>query len=349
MAFAGLKRIYFPMNKILVTGCAGFIGFSLIKSIVNNYEVVGIDNINDYYDVQLKKDRLRELGIDISDDDLGKEIRKSNGNFKFIKLDLIDTLLLDELFSDEKFDYVIHLAAQAGVRYSIENPKVYVDSNIIGSFNILENVKKHNIKHLIFASSSSVYGRNIKQPFSEKDITNKPVSIYAATKISIEAMAYSYSENFKLKITTLRFFTVYGPWGRPDMAYFSFTNAILKDKPIKVYNKGNLARDFTYIDDIIDGIKLVLSKAELLTDNYNLFNIGSGKKIRLLKFIETLENVISKKAIKDFVQMQNGDVNETFADISNISAIFNYSPKTDFKSGILQFFEWYKKYFKIEI
>ncbi len=330
------------MKKILVTGAAGFIGFSFIKRIINNFFIVGIDNLNSYYNVNLKIDRLKELGIKKTND----KFETNNKNLKFIRLDLNDEKSLKNLFQQHNFDYIVHLAAQAGVRYSIENPKAYIESNILGTFNILENIKNSDIKHVIIAGSSSVYGKNKIQPFSEDHPVNNPVSLYAASKISTEAIAHSYSEIYDIKTTVLRFFTVYGPWGRPDMAYFSFTNNILNNKPINVFNKGNLARDFTFIDDIIQGISLVFNKYQKMDEKYNLFNIGSGRKICLINFIEILEQVIGKKAIKKFVEMQDGDVNETFADISKLQKTFGYKPKTSFKHGIEMFYDWYKNYYQ---
>jgi len=335
------------MKKILVTGAAGFIGYHLSKQLCkNNFNIVGIDNLNNYYDVKLKEDRLEQLNL--------------FDNFKFIKIDLVNKDSIFKLFEQEKFDYIIHLAAQAGVRYSIENPYAYIDSNISGFINILEACRNYPIKHLIYASSSSVYGANVKQPFSENDNVDHPVSLYAATKKSNELMAHTYSDLYKIPTTGLRFFTVYGPWGRPDMAYFSFTKDILEGKEIKVFNNGNLERDFTYIDDIVSAIEKLIDispneipdwdriKAEPSTSfaPYRIFNIGNNQPVKLMDFISTLENLLGKEANKKFLPMQQGDVYSTFADISKLSEVIGYKPTTSIKQGLEKFVDWYMNYYR---
>ncbi len=337
------------MKKILITGAAGFIGYHLTQLLAsNNFNIIGIDNLNSYYNVNLKKDRLKQL-------------EKFN-NFKFLKIDLIDKNSLFDLFKKEKFEYVIHLAAQAGVRYSIENPYAYIDSNIYGFINVLEACRNFPIKHLIYASSSSVYGANVKQPFAENDNVDHPVSLYAATKKSNELMAHTYSDLYKIPTTGLRFFTVYGPWGRPDMAYFSFTKNILEGKEIKVFNNGDLERDFTYIDDIVFAIEKLIDKIPSETPEwdrveaepstsfapYRIFNIGNNKPVKLMEFISTLEKLLGKEANKKFLPMQPGDVYSTYADISKLNKLIGYKPTTSIEEGLAKFVKWYKKYFNIE-
>lgn len=286
------------MSKILVTGAAGFIGFHVSKKLIDlGFEVYGIDNLNAYYDVRLKLDRLKELGIDIQSELFMRqqEVKSgSNESFRFSQMDLVDEHRLDHLFLKEKFDAVINLAAQAGVRYSIENPKAYIQANVVGFMNILEACRSNQIKHLIYASSSSVYGNQQKVPFSEKDRVDHPISLYAATKKSNELMAHVYSHLYGLKTTGLRFFTVYGPWGRPDMAPFLFTKAILSETPIKVFNNGDLMRDFTYIEDIVKGIIEVLI-TDKIQENYNIYNIGNNTPVKLLDFIQAVEGACNKK------------------------------------------------------
>ncbi len=333
------------MKKILITGSAGFIGYHLTELLAsNNFDIIGIDNLNSYYNVNLKKDRLKQL-------------EKFN-NFKFLKIDLVDKDALFELFKKEKFENVIHLAAQAGVRYSIENPFAYIDSNITGFINILEACRNFPVKHLIYASSSSVYGANVKQPFSENDNVDHPVSLYAATKKSNELMAHTYSDLYKIPTTGLRFFTVYGPWGRPDMAYFSFTKNILEGKEIKVFNNGNLERDFTYIDDIVFAIEKLIDKTPKETPDwdrvkaepstsfapYRVFNIGNNQPVKLLEFISTLEKLLGKEANKKFLPMQPGDVYSTYADISKLNNLIGYKPTTSIEEGLAKFVKWYKEY-----
>ncbi len=353
------------MTKILVTGTAGFVGFHLVKRLAEQgYEVVGLDNLNAYYDVQLKLDRLRETGVDPSIIEYKKLITSDfYPNYRFIQLNLEDTHAINHLFDTEKFDIVCHLAAQAGVRYSIDNPQVYVESNILGFFNIIEGCRRHNIKHLVYASSSSVYGNSIDTPFTTDQKVDNPISLYAATKKSNELMAHTYSHLFQLPTTGLRFFTVYGPWGRPDMAYFSFTKAILQGKPIKVFNHGKVSRDFTYIDDIVEGVVRVIEKpffskntegsifSQKMTTHtssfYRIYNIGNNQPIAVGTFIETIEKALNKTAIKEMLPMQAGDVETTFADVSELERDFNYRPKTSLSVGIQIFVHWYKKYYKI--
>lgn len=337
------------MSKILVTGTAGFIGFHVSKKLIDlGFEVYGIDNLNAYYDVRLKIDRLKELGIDIQSELFMRqqEVKSgSNESFRFSQMDLVDEHRLDHLFLKEKFDAVINLAAQAGVRYSIENPKAYIQANVVGFMNILEACRSNQIKHLIYASSSSVYGNQQKVPFSEKDRVDHPISLYAATKKSNELMAHVYSHLYGLKTTGLRFFTVYGPWGRPDMAPFLFTKAILNETPIKVFNNGDLMRDFTYIEDIVKGIIEVLI-TDKIQENYNIYNIGNNTPVKLLDFIQAVELACNKKAQLDFYPMQDGDVYQTFADIEDLKAVTGYIPKVKINEGIQEFVNWYKAYFK---
>ena len=337
------------MSKILVTGAAGFIGFHVSNKLIDlGFEVYGIDNLNAYYDVRLKLDRLKELGIDIQSELFMRqqEVKSgSNESFRFSQMDLVDEHRLDHLFLKEKFDAVINLAAQAGVRYSIENPKAYIQANVVGFMNILEACRSNQIKHLIYASSSSVYGNQQKVPFSEKDRVDHPISLYAATKKSNELMAHVYSHLYGLKTTGLRFFTVYGPWGRPDMAPFLFTKAILNETPIKVFNNGDLMRDFTYIDDIVKGIIEVLI-TDKIQENYNIYNIGNNTPVKLLDFIQAVEGACNKKAQLDFYPMQDGDVYQTFADIEDLKAVTGYIPKVKINEGIQEFVNWYKAYFK---
>ena len=337
------------MSKILVTGAAGFIGFHVSKKLIDlGFEVYGIDNLNAYYDVRLKLDRLKELGIDIQSELFMRqqEVKSgSNESFRFSQMDLVDEHRLDHLFLKEKFDAVINLAAQAGVRYSIENPKAYIQANVVGFMNILEACRSNQIKHLIYASSSSVYGNQQKVPFSEKDRVDHPISLYAATKKSNELMAHVYSHLYGLKTTGLRFFTVYGPWGRPDMAPFLFTKAILSETPIKVFNNGDLMRDFTYIEDIVKGIIEVLI-TDKIQENYNIYNIGNNTPVKLLDFIQAVELACNKKAQLDSYPMHDGDVYQTFADIEDLKAVTGYIPKVKINEGIQEFVNWYKAYFK---
>ena len=331
--------------KVLVTGIAGFIGFHVTKCLLDEgYEVVGFDNLNDYYDVQLKIDRLKKLEVE----EVENYWLSNNSNLKFIKADLLEKETLMKLFKNEQFDYVVHLAAQAGVRYSLDEPQKYIDSNITGFLNILECCRNYPVKHLVFASSSSVYGLNSKVPFCAEDRTDSPVSLYAASKKSNELMAHTYSHLFKIPTTGLRFFTVYGPWGRPDMAMYLFTEAIINNKSIKVFNEGNMSRDFTYVDDIVESIKRVLIKAPFdLNLPFNLFNIGNNKPEKLSDFIEEIENATQKTAIKEYYPMQAGDVEKTFADVQSLIDYIDYAPQTSIKQGISYFVNWYKNYYKI--
>ncbi|MHC4270334.1 MAG: NAD-dependent epimerase [Planctomycetota bacterium] len=330
----------------LVTGAAGFIGFHLSRRLLKQGKnVIGIDNLNDYYDVNLKKSRLCEL--------------EGKPKFTFYKLDLIDREGLEKLFSKNKFDYVVNLAAQAGVRYSLENPHAYIDCNIVGFLNILEGCRHNNIRHLVFASSSSVYGANTKMPFSVHHNVDHPVSLYAATKKSNELMAHTYSSLYKLPCTGLRFFTVYGPLGRPDMALFLFTKAILENKPIAVFNHGKMKRDFTYIDDIVEGVVRLIDNIPGPNSSWNgdepdsatsyapykLYNIGNNNPVELMTFIEVLEDCLGVKAVKNLMPMQPGDIPATYADISDLSKDVGFKPSTPIEDGIKKFVEWYRGYY----
>lgn len=334
--------------KILVTGAAGFIGFHLSQKLLElGHVVVGIDNVNDYYDVNLKYARLKELGIDRDNAAIFYEetISTTHDNFKFIRLNLEDKEELFKLFTTSKFDVVCNLAAQAGVRYSIENPNAYIQSNIVGFLNILECCRHHEIKHLVYASSSSVYGVNKKVPFSEDDSVDSPVSLYAATKKSNELMAHTYSYLYKIPTTGLRFFTVYGPWGRPDMAPILFADAISNDRPIKVFNNGDMERDFTYIDDIVEGVKRVIEKPVEDRDLYKVYNIGNNNSVKLLEFITQIETSIGKEATKKMLPMQMGDVKKTWANVEGLIKDYNYSPNTSLSTGIKEFINWFKDFY----
>ena len=335
-------------NKILVTGAAGFIGFHLARRLLEDgIQVTGIDNLNPYYDVNLKKARLDRL--------------LSFYNFTFFNKDLADNKGMKEIFKDIKFDVVVNLAAQAGVRYSLENPMSYVNSNLVGFANILECCRHYDVKHLVFASSSSVYGANTKLPFSVHNNVDHPVSLYAATKKSNELMAHTYSHLFGMHCTGLRFFTVYGPWGRPDMALFLFTKAILEEKPIKVFNHGRMQRDFTYIDDIVEGVVRIMGKLPEPNptwngDNpdpgtsyarYKIYNIGNNNPVELMEFIGVIEKVIGKKAKKEFLDLQPGDVPATYADIDDLIKDVGFKPETTIETGIKQFLLWYNKYYGV--
>lgn len=331
--------------KILVTGAAGFIGYHLCEKLIKlGYQVVGIDNINGYYDINLKLARLKQLGITSIYEHKVSVSDKYNDSFHFLKLSLEDQVQLPLLFKQYSFDVVCNLAAQAGVRYSIEEPMIYVESNIVGFMNLLECMRHNKTKKLVYASSSSVYGNSDKIPFSTNDNVDHPISLYAATKKANELMAHTYSHLFDMQTIGLRFFTVYGPWGRPDMAMFLFTEAILNDKPIKVFNNGELYRDFTYIDDIISGVIATIEKPS--DDKYLIYNVGNSKPEKLLDFIEEIENFTGKKGIKEMLPMQSGDVNKTFADIENFKRDYNYNPNTNIKLGVKKFIEWYKIYYK---
>src|SRR5690606_20139512 len=336
------------MKKILVTGAAGFIGYHLCeKLLTQGYEVIGLDNINDYYDVNLKYARLKELGIsreESSEFHNYVSSSKYGDCFVFVRMNLEDRNELPKLFEKYSFESVVNLGAQAGVRYSIENPMAYVDSNVVGFVNILEACRHHNITKLLYASSSSVYGNSIDVPFSTEQSVDNPISLYAATKKSNELMAYTYSHLFGIQTIGLRFFTVYGPWGRPDMAMFLFTDAILNDRPIQVFNNGDLSRDFTYIDDIIKGIILIVEDQDQ-QEKYQLFNIGNSKPVRLLDFIEEIEKATGKVAQRVMLPMQPGDVNQTWADVEDLRKKYGYNPDFSVKEGVQHFVKWYKKYY----
>lgn len=331
---------------ILITGSAGFIGFHLVRYLVDfNVNIVGIDNINDYYDVNLKYDRLRECGVEVKE---SNDFNYSTiySNYKFVKGDIADKRSIDILFAEEKFDLVINLAAQAGVRYSIENPYAYASSNLIGFLNILEACRNYHCTKLIYASSSSVYGNSDDIPFQESQNVDSPVSFYAATKKSNELMAYTYSNLFGLDTVGLRFFTVYGSWGRPDMAPMLFAKEIVSNGCIKVFNQGNLSRDFTYIDDIILGIYKIVNNIDDIK-GADIYNIGHGVPVKLLDFIKTLEKTLGMSVCKEFVGMQDGDVKITYADINKIARKFGYVSTTALEEGIIVFVEWYKKYYSL--
>lgn len=338
--------------KILVTGAAGFIGYHVCtRLLTKGFEVIGIDNINDYYIPELKYDRLNQLGITKENGEkFGKRVSsKTYGEkFVFIRLNLEDAVGLSTIFQDENFDKVCHLAAQVGVRYSLKNPRAYIDSNIVGFLNILECCKNNEIEHLVYASSSSVYGLNKKIPFSVTDSVDNPISIYAASKKSNELMAHTYSHLYNIPTTGLRFFTVYGPWGRPDMAMYLFTDAIAKEQPIKVFNNGNMKRDFTYVDDIAKGIIKVLETNiadRVKTDSiFKVYNIGNTKSVSILDFITEIEKNLGKKATKQMLPIQPGDVENTWADVSALQNDFDYRPSTSIEKGVQKFVEWYLKY-----
>ena len=335
-------------KTILITGVAGFIGFNLCKRLITeNFNVIGIDNINSYYDVTLKEARLKELN-------------KNDKKFKFYKIDIEDTKNVNKIFQEYKPNVVFNLAAQAGVRYSIENPREFINTNIKGFINILEASRIHRIEHLIYASSSSVYGGSMQLPYSENNIVDHPVSIYAATKKSNELMAHTYSHLYSIPCTGLRFFTVYGPWGRPDMSYFLFTKSILSGEKIDIFNNGDMSRDFTYIDDICESLRRVMNKIPFGVKDFDkknpsihsswaphkIFNIGNSKSINLMEFIETIENELGQKALKNFLPMQPGDVKSTLADTLLLEDWINYKPSTTLKDGVNKFVKWYRSFYK---
>tara|TARA_B110001450_G_scaffold20551_1_gene18712 strand:- start:10594 stop:11604 length:1011 start_codon:yes stop_codon:yes gene_type:complete len=335
--------------KILVTGAAGFIGYHLVKTLIrDNHEVIGLDNINNYYNTNLKFDRLNDLGLKKTYSKDFNILSSSSlfKNFKFIRMNLEDRKYLPKLFKNEKFDVVCNLAAQAGVRYSIENPEKYIDSNIVGFLNILECCRNFNINKLVYASSSSVYGNNKKKPYEEIDKTDSPISLYAATKKSNELMAHTYSHLYKLNTIGLRFFTVYGSWGRPDMAYYLFAEAITKDKPIKVFNNGDLSRDFTHVKDIVEVVKSTIIQPHNKS-KFKIYNVGNNNPVTLSKFIETIENCLGKKSVMKMLPMQDGDVKKTWASISEIKKDYNFHNNISLKEGIKEFVNWYKKYHKV--
>ena len=337
------------MSNILVTGAAGFIGFHIGQQLLRDPEqnVTGLDNFNDYYDTSLKKDRI--------------ELLTDHSNFRLANLDLVDQQSLRELFDQHRFDTVIHMAAQPGVRYSLTNPKAYIDSNLVGFANVLECCRHYHVKHLVFASSSSVYGANTCIPFSTHHNVDHPISLYAATKKSNELMAHAYSHLYNLPVTGLRFFTVYGPWGRPDMAVFLFTKAILEGQPIKIFNYGQQKRDFTYIDDIVEGVIRIAKQPARPNPNwsgeqpdpsssqapYHIYNIGNNQPVELLRLVKVLEECLGKPAIKQFVAPQPGDVSNTYADIDDLAEAVSFKPNTPIEVGIDQFVRWYRSYYKI--
>lgn len=338
------------MKKILITGSAGFIGFHLYQRLLKEgFEVFGIDNLNNYYDVNLKLARLKESGFDIEGIAYGRKVWGRNGG-SFLQLNLEDDAGMVRLFHKEKFDLICHLGAQAGVRYSVENPDVYISSNIRGFYNILEGCRVQQIEHLVFASSSSVYGKNTKIPFSEEDPVDHPVSLYAASKKSNELMAYSYASLFRLPITGLRFFTVYGPWGRPDMALFKFTRNLLAGTPIPLYNRGKMSRDFTYIDDITEGIVRVLLSPKYLPEEnvkYSIYNIGNGHPVGLLDFVHALERTTGKTAQLDLLPLQPGDMLRTWADTSKLARNYGFIPSVKLDDGVRSFVEWYRRFYTV--
>ncbi len=336
----------FTYKNVLVTGAAGFIGFHLSKRLLaSGTRVVGLDNLNPYYSVKLKEDRLAQL--------------QEHAHFTFARLDLAERIGMERLFADTRFDVVVNLAAQAGVRYSLQNPHAYIDANIVGFTNILEGCRHHAVKHLVFASSSSVYGANTRMPFSVHHNVDHPVSLYAATKKANELMAHTYSHLYGLACTGLRFFTVYGPWGRPDMALFLFTDAILNDRPIQVFNHGRMQRDFTYIEDIVEGVVRVMGRLPAPNPAwsgdrpdsgssyapYKIYNIGNNQPVELNGFIETIEAVLGRQARKEYLDMQPGDVPATYADVDDLTADVGFKPATPLRSGIERFITWYKSYY----
>ncbi len=351
------------MAKILITGTAGFIGFHLAKKLLERGdEVVGLDSINDYYDLRVKHGRLNECGIDIKKVEYGQLVSSSNfSHYRFIQLQLEDADNLNKLFATEKFDKVINLAAQAGVRYSLENPRAYIDSNIIGFVNILEACRYNEVKHLSYASSSSVYGLNETMPFSIHHNVDHPISLYAASKKSNELMAHTYSHLFNLPTTGLRFFTVYGPWGRPDMALFLFTKAIIDGKPINIFNNGEMSRDFTYVDDIVEGVIRVNDNPPKGNPQWNgknpdpgtakapytVYNIGNNSPVKLMDFISIIEKSLGTEAKKNFMPMQAGDVAATYADVEDLINNLGYKPSTSLEHGVGEFIKWYKNFYKV--
>jgi len=349
--------------KILLTGAAGFIGYHVIRKLIpQDFDIVGLDNVNNYYDPQLKYNRLKESGIPYEAVEDNKLVKSKNAkNYRFVKMDLTDKDNLMQLFKAEAFDYVIHLAAQAGVRYSLTNPDAYMEANWVGFLNMLEACRHYQIRHLTYASSSSVYGLNEEMPFSTHDNVDHPISLYAASKKSNELMAHTYSYLYNLPTTGLRFFTVYGPWGRPDMALFKFTKAILEEKPIDVYNNGEMRRDFTFIDDIVEGVIRVMKttpKPNIAWNGqspdpstspapYKIYNIGNNSPVELMDFIHSIEEKIGKQAEKNFMPLQPGDVPATWADVNPLIDELDYTPKTDIRDGVGKFIDWYRWYYEV--
>jgi UDP-glucuronate 4-epimerase len=351
--------------RILITGTAGFIGYHLINRLVgeDDVELLGIDNINSYYDPELKYNRLRQCGVEKNEIRPGSKVTSALlANYQFSQIELQDKKALHSIVEDFKPDILVHLAAQAGVRYSIENPQAYIDSNIQGFINILEACRHHNIKHLIYASTSSVYGLNERQPFSVHSNVDHPISLYAATKKANELMAHTYSYLYKLPTTGLRFFTVYGPWGRPDMALFKFTKAIINSEPIDVYNHGNMQRDFTYVDDIVEGIHRIVNGNPAAANSnwdanspdpasspapYRIYNIGNSAPVQLMDFIRAIEKAIGRKANINFMPLQAGDVKSTFADVGDLKRDFNYTPGKQIEAGVAEFVHWYRSYYGV--
>jgi UDP-glucuronate 4-epimerase len=333
--------------KILVTGSAGFIGFHLVNELVKiGHDVIGLDNINNYYDTKLKYDRLIFQGIcKLNLKENIEIISQKWPNYSFVKMDLNNRESLRELFTKNSFQIVVNLAGQAGVRYSLEQPFEYLDSNVNGFLNVLENCRFHNVKKLLYASSSSVYGLSGEVPFTTNSNANEPVSLYAATKRTNELMAYTYGHLFNIESVGLRFFTVYGPWGRPDMAMHLFTEAILNNEPIKVFNNGNLSRDFTYVDDIVTGIVLIIAASDKWKKKTSIYNIGNSKPVELKDFIAAIENSTGLRAVKKFMPMQLGDVLQTWADVSDLVNDFGYNPKTSINDGVFKFVNWYRSYY----
>lgn len=347
--------------KILLTGAAGFIGSAVVEKLVQDgNEVIGIDNINDYYDISLKLDRLKALGIDKGAEEWGKEVKSVKfPSFTFIRMDITDKKNISELFNKGKFDSVVHLAAQPGVRYSINHPEAYIENNINGFLNILEGCRKTKVSHLVFASSSSVYGLNGKTPFSESDSTEHPVSLYAATKKSNEMMAHAYSHIYGLPVTGLRFFTVYGPWGRPDMSPFLFIDGILNGRPIRVFNNGDMLRDFTFIDDIVESVTKVIDIIPERNTNwdsftpdpaissapYRIYNVGNQQPTKLLNYIQAIEEELGLEALKEMEPMQAGDVYQTYADSSALAKATGFTPGTPLKDGIHKTITWFRTYY----
>jgi len=329
--------------KILVTGSAGFIGFHLVNKLLSeNYEVIGIDNLNTYYDTKLKIDRLKKSGIKYKSNKIKFKFR----NYTFYKCDIVDNDNLKLIFKNEKPSLVCNLAAQAGVRYSLTNPNAYIKSNIVGFQNVIDCCKNFKINNFLYASSSSVYGANRKLPFSTKDTTDSPISLYGATKKSNELVAHSYSHLYNMKTVGLRFFTVYGPWGRPDMALFLFVKALINNEKIKVFNKGNMLRDFTYIDDIVEGIFSIIKNP--IKNQFKIYNIGNNKPVNLLDFVNVIEKCLDKKFKIEFEDIQLGDVKDTYADVSDLFKDFKFKPKTNIQFGVRKFIDWYLNYYKVK-